>query len=176
MPVTLSLVQVCRTWQSDGSTANLLRQTGLIPASIAVAIYLVVCYVVLPYIKQHRHRYDRYLPFDSLSARTASFRDRVPSWMTPPSWLHSPQHRAGGVLDMFDDDDSNLLGDDEGDRLTGFEIYPSRMRKSLRPNRPSADGARPRDDPVQEGFHDESDSDFEDDQTTGAPAAPPLSA
>lgn len=52
-------------------------QTLIIPATISLALYVFLSFVLLPFLRHHQHRYAHYLPLHTISAHTSSLRDRI---------------------------------------------------------------------------------------------------
>lgn len=116
----------------------------------------------MPVWKRYRGRYSNYLPLDTISTRTTSFRQRaqaaVAGLLLPSSWRtdgrHAESAQGNGSGSDFDDD--------EGEEL--FEVDDNR-REAL-----SLDARRGRDDDgmrlsrdLEEGFKDESDDEETED-------------
>lgn len=138
------------------STDN--SQTLIIPAIISLLIYLLISYLVVPIWKRYRGRYSNYLPLDTISNQTTSFRQRVQSavadFLVPSSWRRDRNLHAVGAQDGSGSD----FDEDEGEELSGFD---DNRREAL-----SLDASRGRDDDgrrlsrdLEEGFKDDSDDD-----------------
>lgn len=95
----------------------------LLPALIAGVIYFIGAFIILPLVRQHRNRYSQYLPLDSISAHTSSFRDRIASTVTA---LVVPRRMV--VFDASGSRRESASGDDfvfeeaDGDRMVGFDV------------------------------------------------------
>jgi len=142
-----------------GATWSLLK-TLMIPAIISLILYLLVSYLVVPVWKRYRGRYSNYLPLDTISNRTTSFRQRVQGalfdLLVPSAW----RRHLGRDQDTMNAEDgsSSDFDEDEGEELSGFD---DNRREAL-----SLDARRGRDDDerrlsrdLEEGFKDDSDDD-----------------
>ncbi|TKX24413.1 hypothetical protein C1H76_3360 [Elsinoe australis] len=58
----------------------------LIPAGIAIVLYVSLSFVILPAVRRYRSRYDQYIPLqtvtDRVAAGTSTLRDRVADFIT----------------------------------------------------------------------------------------------
>ncbi|CZT18849.1 uncharacterized protein RCC_04694 [Ramularia collo-cygni] len=91
-----------------------------IPAMIAVILYALLAFVIMPMHKRHRERYAQYMPLDSISRGTNSLRDRISSTIT--AWVVPRRHL---VFDAADSRRGSASGDDfvyDGDELAGFDV------------------------------------------------------
>lgn len=148
-----------------GSAVSLIK-TLIIPATISLLLYVVISYLLVPLWKRYRARYSNYLPLETLSSQTTSFRQRLQSAIArrllPSTWRSD----FGGnrfAVDATDGSGSDF-DDDDGEEL--YEVDSNR-REAL-----SLDARRGRDDDgrrlsrdLEEGFKD--DSDDEDDLPDG---------
>jgi len=139
-----------------------LLKTLIIPAIISLTLYLLVSYLIVPAWKRYRVRYSNYLPLDTISTRTTSFRQRIQGalagYLLPSSWRSdfggsqytaSAQDRNGSD---FDEDDGEELYEVDDNRREALSLDARRGRDE--------DGRRLSRD-LEEGFKD--DSDDEDD-------------
>lgn len=144
-----------------GGALSLIK-TLVIPALISLILYVVISYLLVPLWKRYRGRYSNYLPLDTISTQTTSFRQRIQGAIArrllPSSWRSD----FGGNRFTASATDGNGSDFDEDD---GEELYEvdSNRREAL-----SLDARRGRDDDgrrlsrdLEEGFKD--DSDDEDD-------------
>jgi hypothetical protein len=122
----------------------------------------VISYLLVPLWKRYRGRYSNYLPLDTISTQTTSFRQRIQSAIArrllPSSWRSD----FGGNRYTVSAADGNGSDFDEDD---GEELYEvdSNRREAL-----SLDARRGRDDDgrrlsrdLEEGFKDDSDDEDE---------------
>ncbi|KAH9844690.1 hypothetical protein Tdes44962_MAKER07164 [Teratosphaeria destructans] len=93
------------------------------PALIALALYALLSFALLPLWRAHRARYSQYIPLDSLSQRTESLRDswkrRLLEWVLPRSMRW---RRDGGM-----EGEVVVFGDEEGERMVGFGATASNV-------------------------------------------------
>lgn len=61
----------------DYTTANTSSQTLFLPAIIALLVFVLFSFVIVPIWQHYRNRYGHYLPMDTLSTQTLSLRDRM---------------------------------------------------------------------------------------------------
>ncbi|KAJ5936495.1 hypothetical protein N7454_005130 [Penicillium verhagenii] len=135
-----------------GSTSNVAK-TILVPASIALSVYLLFSFLIIPFFRRYHQRYSQYLPLHTISAHTLSVRDRmadaVMRCFLPSSW------RRGAHLDDHDNID---IDDDEGELMVGMGMDAAR-REALERHRSAATEPQPRlSRELEEGFMDDSDS------------------
>ncbi|KAJ5358492.1 uncharacterized protein N7496_010905 [Penicillium cataractarum] len=140
-----------------GSSLNFAK-TILIPASIALTIYLLFTLLIIPFFRRYHQRYSQYLPLHTLSAHTLSLRDRIADtimrFFLPSSWrrdahLHEP------------DNDNISIDEEEGELMVGMDM-DARRREALERRRsqaPETQGRLSRE--LEEGFMDESDEEEE---------------
>jgi hypothetical protein len=128
------------------------NQTILIPALIALTIYILATCLILPIFRRYHQRYSQYLPLHNISAHTLSLRDRIADaimrFFLPSTW------RRGARMAEHD---TISIDDDEGEILVGMEMDAAR-REALERRRGSvseAEGRLSRD--LEEGFMDDSD-------------------
>ncbi|KAI1944579.1 hypothetical protein LOZ12_003875 [Ophidiomyces ophidiicola] len=136
--------------------ATSLFKTLLIPALISLALYLVLFYAVVPFIRNYRQRYAQYLPLHTLTIHTASLRERASDalmhFMLPSAW------RSTQFAERQDDSGS-LFDEEEGEGLVGFEMDPTR-RAALERRRDDPLGTEGRlSRELEEGFMDDSEDD-----------------
>lgn len=146
------------------SVANGVK-TLLIPAFISLAIYLLFSYLILPLVRQHRHRYNHYLPLDTISSHTTSIRHRVldfvVSRIVPSTWARDRNSRLVDGSGRLHDDADSLFDEEEGEDMVGFDMDP-RRREALDRRRSEADeGERRLSRDLEEGFRDDSDEEAE---------------
>jgi hypothetical protein len=103
-----------------------MRQAIFIPAIIAVVLYALLAYAIIPLVKRHRERYSQYIPLDSISRGTNGLRDRISNTIT--AWVVPRRHL---VFDAADSRRGSASGDDfiyDGDQLAGFDVERSDRR------------------------------------------------
>lgn len=140
-------------------------QALFIPALIAAVIYLILSYAVIPLFRRHHQRYAQYLPLDTLSERTSSFRARAQAALVR---FVLPRSMRWGreVVDARRSSDSAeelAFGEEEGESMVGFD-NPNHLARSREERAGGAemDSERRLSRDLEEGFKD--DSDDEDDQ------------
>jgi hypothetical protein len=137
----------------------------IIPAIISLILYLVVSYIIVPVWKRYRARYSQYLPLESISTQTTSFRQRVQGAFA--RYLLPSSLRSGLGHDRYAVSAQDVPGSDfdeeEGEEL--FDVDDNRREAlSLDARRGAIDDRRLSRD-LEEGFKD--DSDDEDDELVG---------
>ncbi|OGE51227.1 hypothetical protein PENARI_c014G00436 [Penicillium arizonense] len=133
-------------------SSGVFAKTILIPALIALTIYILATCLILPIFRRYHQRYSQYLPLHNISAHTLSLRDRIADaimrFFLPSTWrrgAHMAEH------------DTISIDDDEGEILVGMDMDAAR-REALERRRGSvaeAEGRLSRD--LEEGFMDDSD-------------------
>ncbi len=139
-----------------------ILQTLIIPAIISLILYLVISHVVVPLWKRYRGRYSQYLPLDTISYQTTSFRQRIQGALVrhliPSSW-RSDFGRDRFVVSTQDGSGSDF-DEDEGEEL--YEVDDNRREAlSLDARRGRSEDSSRLSRDLEEGFRD--DSDDEDD-------------
>lgn len=142
-----------------GATLSLLK-TLVIPAIISLLLYLLISYLVVPFWKRYRGRYSNYLPLDTISTHTTSFRQRAQSavvgLLLPSSWrtdFGRIRHTASAQ-----DGSGSDFDEDEGEEL--YEVDDHRREAlSLDARRGADDDGRRLSRDLEEGFKDDSDDD-----------------
>lgn len=144
-----------------GATLSILKSLTL-PALIALVLYLITTYLVVPLWRRHHSRYTSYIPLptsiQNLTTQTNSFRQRLQDTLTrtvlPSTWqavafdtYRSPHSHTS----------SQDFNGDSGEELE--EVDEARRREALsldaRRGRGSDDRRLSRD--LEEGFKDDSD-------------------
>ncbi|KUI71804.1 hypothetical protein VM1G_06964 [Cytospora mali] len=143
-------------------------QTLIAPAIIALIVFLLATYILLPLWQRYRNsRYGAYLPLETISSGTQTLRHRIQNniarWLVPSTWRERLQDRlvvAGGS------ESDNGFNSDEGEELDEvpededvrrrLEREAGRSRSSGRP-----DFVRRLSRDLEEGFRDESDEETE---------------
>ncbi|KAJ5394158.1 uncharacterized protein N7487_011799, partial [Penicillium crustosum] len=145
-----------------GST-SVFAKTILIPAAIALSIYILASCVIIPFFRRYHQRYSQYLPLHSISAHTLSLRDRIADkvmhFFLPSRW------RWGAHIA---DHDTESIDDEEGEALVGMDMDSVRrgtLEQQRRDNLADTESRLSRD--LEEGFMDDSDSDSEGSERSG---------
>ncbi|KAJ5202355.1 hypothetical protein N7449_004434 [Penicillium cf. viridicatum] len=147
-------VSKTKTKKEPKLTNNLHTQTILIPAAIALSIYILASCVIIPFFRRYHQRYSQYLPLHSISAHTLSLRDRIADklmhFFLPSRW------RWGAHIA---DHDTESIDDEEGEMLVGMDMASVRrgtLEQQRRDNLADRESRLSRD--LEEGFMDDSDS------------------
>ncbi|KAI9785265.1 MAG: hypothetical protein M1816_000451 [Peltula sp. TS41687] len=144
----------------------------LIPALISLTLYVVFSYLLLPFVRRHRHRYNQYVPLNSLAARTTSIRHRIYDGLIallfPSSWFRGRDGRLGdddGSERAGDEDEDDLLTDaEEGESMVGLELDAERREALERRRGEFGEGERRLSRELEEGFRDDSDDEQEEEE------------
>lgn len=160
MGATLSLLKVSRLVSRRPWTLANRMQTLVIPAIISLILYLLISYLVVPLWKRYWGRYSNYLPLDTISTRTTSFRQRAQSavagLLLPSSW-RTHFGRNSHIMNAQDGSGSDF-DEDEGEEL--FEVDDNRREAlSLDARRGGDTDGRRLSRDLEEGFKDDSDDD-----------------
>lgn len=144
------------------------NQTIFIPALISLTLYLVLSYLLLPFIRRHRHRYNQYVPLNSLAASTTSIRHRIYDGLValflPSSWfLWRDRGGLGDGSDRADEGDS-LTDAEEGEGMVGLQHDPRRREALERRASDFGDAERRLSRELEEGFRDDSEEDEEEEE------------
>ena len=134
---------------------------------------MVLSYLLLPFIRRHRHRYDQYLPLDRLSTGTTSLRHRifdgVLALFVPTSWS---RERDGRVVDGSregGDEEESLVDAEEGEGMVGFDVDARRRQALERRAGEFGEGERRLSRELEEGFRDDSDEGEDNDNDEAGP-------
>ncbi|KAF2218762.1 hypothetical protein BDZ85DRAFT_269779 [Elsinoe ampelina] len=98
----------------------------LIPAGIAIVLYLSLSFLILPAIRRYRNRYDQYIPLQRVSntvaASTSTLRDRLADVVTRIALPHVRGRMLGRTIVQQGRDDSleDLYALEEGEELEDF--------------------------------------------------------
>ncbi|KAB8291835.1 hypothetical protein EYC80_006618 [Monilinia laxa] len=145
------------TTSKMGSTWSLLK-TLIVPGIISLVLYLLISFVIVPLWKRYRARAGQYLPLDTISTRTTSFRQRaqaiVIKFLFPSSWRADFNRSRISAQDSsdFDDEDGEELFDVDDNRREALSLDARRDRDE--------DGRRLSRD-LEEGFKDDSSDEEE---------------
>ncbi|WPH00865.1 Hypothetical protein R9X50_00369600 [Acrodontium crateriforme] len=131
------------------------------PALIALVLYALLAYALVPMIRTYRARYSQYLPIDSLSEQTATLRTRAADALTTFVLPSSTRWRRNTVDSIGEELD---FGDEEGERMVGFDVgRPGGGVSGSRTSVRGIDSERRLSRELEEGFKDDSEDDSEDD-------------
>ena len=127
-------------------------QTILIPAAIALSVYLLLSFLVFPFFRYYHQRYSQYLPLHNISAHTLSLRDRIADavmhFFLPSSW------RSGTHVN----DHANIdIDDEEGENMVGMDMDAARREALERRRGPAVETLSRLSRELEEGFMDDSD-------------------
>jgi hypothetical protein len=155
-------------------------QSILLPALIALILYLILHFAVIPLYRRHRARYSQYLPvatqtsLSSLSSTTTTLRQRLSSalliFLLPSRWAEwRATHRRNERVANAGDDDEELGEDLEFDieqDIVADEERERRRRDGLSLSfdavQRGANSDRRLSRELEEGFADSSDDDEEE--------------
>jgi hypothetical protein len=132
----------------------------MVPAVVALTLYLLITFLILPFVRRYRHRYNQYLPVSSgLSERTSSFRrhvqDALMNFFLPRSMRWDENDHRFGIDEASGDED--LFDDQDGEGLVGFDIDQRRREALERRRSDIGDQDRRLSRELEEGFRDDSD-------------------
>ena len=92
----------------------------MVPAVIALILFIVTSYVLLPLWRHYQLRYSQYIPVHTISDRTSSVRVRMQAlmarWLVPSNWRRTRVERGGN------EDDDGLSDDGEFLPVDGEEL------------------------------------------------------
>ncbi|KAJ5475970.1 hypothetical protein N7475_001699 [Penicillium sp. IBT 31633x] len=143
-------------------SSGVIAKTILLPAAIALSLYVLVSFVIIPFFRRYHQRYSQYLPLHSISAHTQSLRDRIADkvmhFFLPSRW------RWGARVA---DHDTISIDDEEGEIMVGMDMNNARRGVLGRRNDPLAEteGRLSRD--LEEGFMDDSDEEGNEGRRNG---------
>jgi hypothetical protein len=138
--------------------ANWNLQTVVLPAVIALALYLLLSFIVVPLWQRYHGRYSRYLPLETISAHTHGIRERIQDtiarFVLPSSWRQDFQQSQ---LNMSPGDESeHSMDDNDGEELYEFDGN-RREALSLDARRVDVEDSGRLSRDLEEGFRDDSD-------------------
>nr|OQO30378.1 hypothetical protein B0A51_02045 [Rachicladosporium sp. CCFEE 5018] len=121
------------------------------PALIAASLYGLFGYIIIPLARQHRNRYDQYLPINAIQSTSTTLRDRLADLVI----RIATRGRRRNVADGREESDDNLFGDEEGESMVGFDV--ERRERNVRGGRVEVIGSDRRlSRELEEGFKDDS--------------------
>lgn len=117
-------------------------QTLVVPAIIALLVFLLVTYVLLPLWQRYRSsRYGAYLPLETISSGTLSLRYRVQNaiarWIVPSTWRERIQDRLVVAVSPGSDNGYNSDEGEELDEVPEDEDMRARLESEARRSRSS---------------------------------------
>ncbi|CAG8243206.1 unnamed protein product [Penicillium salamii] len=130
-------------------SSGVFAKTILIPAAIALSLYILASCVIIPFFRRYHQRYSQYLPLHSISAHTLSLRDRIADTVMDLV-LRSTWRRSA---DMPDNDNISI-DEQEGEALVGMDM--DAVRRGALERRQDVGERLGRE--LEEGFMDDSDS------------------
>ncbi|KAH7348210.1 hypothetical protein BKA66DRAFT_576224 [Pyrenochaeta sp. MPI-SDFR-AT-0127] len=139
-------------------------KTMLVPLFLAAILYVLLAFVIIPFIRRHRSRYSQYLPMPagvpefSSSWRT-KLSDALYNLFMPSAW-----GRNRTVVDGSGQHDDELFDDEEGEGMVGFDPINERRREALEQRRSMVEEERRLGRELEAGFKDDSDDDEEDER------------
>ena len=139
-----------------------------LPAVVALALYALLSYVIVPLWQRYRGRYSRYIPLDTIGTHTSGIRQRLHSifarFLVPSSWRSDFQsgrfglNIAHGSDSGFDEEDGEELFEVDDNRREALSLDARRVHDDDTGRRLSRD--------LEEGFRDDSDDDGEAERHT----------
>ena len=141
-----------------GATISVIKAL-IVPAVIALIIYILLSFVVVPLWQRYESRYSHYIPLDSITDRTSSLRHRllgrIAQYLSPSSWRRDRDHVAHG--DMADGASDGGFDSEDGEELNNvLDDTGRRTELASRSNRPDQTTRLSRD--LEQGFIDDSSS------------------
>jgi hypothetical protein len=128
---------------------------------VALALYGLLTFVIVPVWQRYRGRYSRYIPLETIGSTTRSLTQRLgdalAKFLLPSSWQENFNSRrlaaSGGSDSGFDEDDGEEL----------YAVDDNRRAALSLDTRPSQDdtGRRLSRD-LEEGFRDDSEEEDDD--------------
>ncbi|KAJ5669193.1 hypothetical protein N7462_010263 [Penicillium macrosclerotiorum] len=136
-----------------GSSLNFAK-TILIPASIALSVYILFSCLIIPFFRRYHQRYSQYLPMHTISAHTLSLRDRMADAIMrlflPSSWRRDAH---------IPDNDNISIDEEEGELMVGMNMSAARREALERHRSTPAEAVSRLSRELEEGFMDDSDED-----------------
>lgn len=136
------------------STGSVIKAL-ILPAIIALILYLALAFVVIPFWRHHRERYSHYVPLNSLSTQTSGLRDRLADGIA--TLVFNPPWRVNRGDQIVNTDG----GSEDGVSIDGEELgtVEEQRRRALIQAATSLppDNARRLSRDLEEGFMDDSD-------------------
>lgn len=134
------------------------------PLFLAAILYVLLAFIILPFVRRHRSRYSQYLPV------TAGVTDFPTSWRTklsdalynlfaPSAWV-----RQRALVHGSSQHDDELFDDEEGEGMVGFDPIDDRRREALEQRRSMMEDEVRLGRDLEEGFKDDSEDDSDDER------------
>ncbi|KXJ93273.1 hypothetical protein Micbo1qcDRAFT_54453 [Microdochium bolleyi] len=157
-----------------GATVDALKAL-VVPAVIALILFIVTSYVLLPLWRHYQLRYSQYIPVHTISDRTSSARTRMQAfmgrWLVPSNWRRTRVERGGNGDDDDEDglsEDLDFLSANGGEELGRVYAGPDSIRDSRHAlsldaqyaNRMDSTSRLSRD--LEQGFRDDSEEEESD--------------
>jgi len=139
-----------------GATFSVIK-TLVVPAIIALLVFLLLTYALMPLWQRYRGRYSQYLPLGAISNQTSSLRQRIQGglarFFVPLAWRQRLRFRpvvgTDGTSDTgYISEDGEELGEVDEDQGQG---RPMGGRDSV------PDSTRRLSRDLEQGFMDDSD-------------------
>jgi hypothetical protein len=107
-----------------------------VPAIISLIIFLVLTYLLVPIWRRYRNRYSQYLPIESLSERTSSFRHRIQGRIR--DFIFNTRWRRGRDAIVVASEDADFMSDGEEleEVVGGGRTDVADERRVTRPDNP----------------------------------------
>lgn len=121
-------------------------QTLVVPAIVALLVFVIATYILLPLWRRYRSsRYGAYLPLDTLTTGTQSLRHRVQHhvarWLVPSTWRERIHDRL--AVGAPGSDNGVGFDSDEGEELDEVPEDEEMRARLEREARRSRGGGRP---------------------------------
>ncbi|KAJ1329581.1 hypothetical protein MN608_06317 [Microdochium nivale] len=151
-----------------GATIDAVKAL-IVPAVIALILFIVTNFVLLPLWRHYQLRYSQYIPVQSITDRTSSARIRMQAfmarWLVPSNWRRARVERGGDADDEEDglSEDLDFLsvdGEELGRVYAGAGDVGGRHALSLDAHGGNqVDSASRLSRDLEQGFRDDSDDD-----------------
>ncbi|CAN9173428.1 unnamed protein product [Alternaria alternata] len=139
-------------------------KTILVPLFLAAILYVLLAFIILPFVRRHRSRYSQYLPMpatvtDFPTSWRTNLSDALYNLFAPSTWV-----RQRGLVDGSGQHDDDLFDDEEGEGMVGFDPIDERRREALEQRRSIMEEERRLGRELEEGFKDDSEDEHEDER------------
>ncbi|KAF2855133.1 hypothetical protein T440DRAFT_514171 [Plenodomus tracheiphilus IPT5] len=133
-----------------------------VPLFLAAILYVLLAFLILPFVRRHRSRYSQYLPMPAgVPEFSASWRtklsDALYGLFAPSAW-----RRDRTVIDGSGQNDDELFDDEEGEGMVGFDPIDERRREALEQRRSMMEEERRLGRELEQGFKDDSEDEDEE--------------
>ncbi|KAH9867484.1 hypothetical protein IAQ61_008078 [Plenodomus lingam] len=144
--------------------ASQFFKTIFIPLFLAAILYVLLAFLILPFVRRHRSRYSQYLPMPAgVADFPASWRtnlsDALYGLFAPGVWTRSRTVVHGSSLN-----EDELFDDEEGEDMVGFDPIDERRREALEQRRSIMEEERRLGRELEQGFKDDSDEETDDER------------